>query len=218
MLSTSVPLCHFLQALALSAVSLGVELDIDHEPGHSNLWADGLSSILKEEGFELVENWSSLYAKSTPKGPIIIDVYVADLIMYGPKGAGGLRDHIDRVRRKVKMEEPHPVARYLGVHHAFRTAGQPGQRVTNVEYNMSNYFGTKVRKYKQDTSATLRKVDAPHVPKTDNQTFEKKDTGYTHREAVRVPSHGTALRSQNGAPGFVYGHWSSQPIYHQMER
>ena len=32
-----------LQALVQTAVGLGVELTIDHEPGHSNILADGLS-------------------------------------------------------------------------------------------------------------------------------------------------------------------------------
>ena len=65
-----------------------------------------LSAILKEDGFQLVENWPSLFYKRTPKGPILIDVYVDDLIMYGPRGTGGLRDHIDRLRQKVSMEGP----------------------------------------------------------------------------------------------------------------
>ena len=33
----------FLQPLVGTAVSLGVELSVDHEPGHSNVLADGLS-------------------------------------------------------------------------------------------------------------------------------------------------------------------------------
>ena len=37
------PLLYCLQPLVSLSVSLGVELAIDHEPGHSNVLADGLS-------------------------------------------------------------------------------------------------------------------------------------------------------------------------------
>ena len=51
-------------------------------PKAGDLWADRLSTVLGEDGFEKVENWQSLFHKSTPKGPIIIDVYVDDLVMF----------------------------------------------------------------------------------------------------------------------------------------
>lgn len=41
--TTSRPLVYFLQPLVATAVPLGVELSIDHEPGHSNIFFDGLS-------------------------------------------------------------------------------------------------------------------------------------------------------------------------------
>ena len=52
-------------------------------PKAGDLCADQLSAILKELGFELVGNLPSLFHKLTPKGPILIDVYVDDFIMSG---------------------------------------------------------------------------------------------------------------------------------------
>ena len=52
---------------------------------------------------------------------------------------------------------------------------------------MSNYVSTKVRKLKEDTTATLRTVDTPHVPKQDKQTFEKSlETSGTLTERQRA--------------------------------
>ena len=42
LLSTSRPLVHFLQPLVAKAVGMGIELQIVHEPGHSNISVDGL--------------------------------------------------------------------------------------------------------------------------------------------------------------------------------
>ena len=41
--STSRPLIYLLRPLASMAVPLGIELSTDHAPGHSSVWADGLS-------------------------------------------------------------------------------------------------------------------------------------------------------------------------------
>ena len=46
--TTSKPMIWFLQPLIATAVSLGVELTVDHEPGHSNILADGVSRAKTE--------------------------------------------------------------------------------------------------------------------------------------------------------------------------
>ena len=80
-----------------------------------DLWADRLGVVLKARGFETVDNWPSFNYKDTPKGLVIIDVYVDDLVMYGSKSAGGLRAEIDEVRKHIRMDDPAPLGRYLGV-------------------------------------------------------------------------------------------------------
>ena len=53
-------------------------------PRAGDLWADKLAGVLKEEGFEAVDGWPSMYIKLTPgEPPVVIDVYVDDLIMWG---------------------------------------------------------------------------------------------------------------------------------------
>ena len=61
-------------------------------PRAGDLWADRLGSALRAQGFELVNNWPSLYYKRTKEGLVIIDVYVDDLVMYGSKVNGRLRN------------------------------------------------------------------------------------------------------------------------------
>ena len=56
--------------------------------------------------------------------------------------------------------------------HATKVTGEPGSTCTEVEFNMSNYFASKVRNFKRDTGATLRQADTPHAPKQDSKTFE----------------------------------------------
>ena len=126
-----------------------------HKAG--DLWADRLFEVLKELSFEKVENLLSLYCKQTDDGPVVVDVYVDDLIMYGPKGT--LRDVIKSIRLKINMEEPHPAGRYLGVQHASHAEGPPGKHTTEVEFNMSGYFSSRVKAYKRDTNKVMRRAD-----------------------------------------------------------
>ena len=46
-------------------------------PRAGDLWADKLAGVLKDEGFEAVTGWPSMYIKLTAgKPPMVIDVYV----------------------------------------------------------------------------------------------------------------------------------------------
>ena len=101
-------------------------------------------------GFETVKNWPSLYCKETDKGPMVIDVYVDDLVTYGLSSL--LQAAIKQIRTKINMKEPHPLGRYLG------------KSVTEVEFNMTQYFASKVKAYVRDTGKTMRRFDTPHAP------------------------------------------------------
>ena len=38
------------------------------------------------------------------------------------------------------MEDPHPLGRYLGIPKAIQVSGPPGKSVTEVYYNMKDFF------------------------------------------------------------------------------
>ena len=82
-------------------------------PKAGGLWAAKLGKVLKEDGFTEVEGWPSMYMKTVAGSPpIIVDVYVDDLIMLGPRRELG--DMLLRVRRHVDMKDPHLL---LGCYH-----------------------------------------------------------------------------------------------------
>ena len=96
-------------------------------PRAGDLWADKLGAVLKAQGFETVNNWPSLYCKLTPLGLVIIDVYVDDLVMYGSKSKAGLRAEISEARKRMNMDDPAPLGRYLGVNHRRSVWGPKGK-------------------------------------------------------------------------------------------
>ena len=85
-------------------------------PRAGDLWADKLAGVLKEEGFEPVSGWPSMYIRlRRGEAPIVVDVYVDDLIMLGTCVALGAILH--RIRKVIKMEDPHELGKYLGCYH-----------------------------------------------------------------------------------------------------
>ena len=141
-------------------------------PRAGDLWAGKLSAVLKSHQFEAVENWPSCFIRYGEHGLIVFDIYVDDLMMYGPDCKGGLRDVLKEVRKEISMEEPHPLGRYLGVERRTKISGTPGKRTTEAEFDMIAFFKAKVDAYVNDSQRTLGTVDSPHVPKLDNATFE----------------------------------------------
>ena len=75
----------------------------DYHPRAGDLWADKLFSVPKAFGFEAIDKWPSLYVEYVGNEAVVIDVGVDDLIMYGPRGKGGLRDIIAGIRKQIRM-------------------------------------------------------------------------------------------------------------------
>ena len=101
------------------------------------------------------------------------------------------------------MEEPHPLGRYLGVQHAFKSTGPPGAKVTEVEFDMSGYFLAKVRKLVEDTCATRMKADTPHAPEPDSKVFEANLEKPGELDIKHRPSHlmGALYSARMAHPG-----------------
>ena len=90
-----------------------MELDIQTERN----FFDKLDAIKRDGRWTPVPDWPQTFTKRNPKGRIImLTVYVDDFIMAGP-------DHHlewDAIRSKIKITDPTPVDRVLGVHHTFK--------------------------------------------------------------------------------------------------
>ena len=83
--------------------------------------------------------------KPTPKGPAIVDVYVDDLVLYGSKAKGGLGAEIAEVRKHIRMDDPAPMGRYLGVNHRTSVMGPVGNKTSEVEFDMIDFSGARSR-------------------------------------------------------------------------
>ena len=157
-------------------------------------------SVLREQGFQRLGNLLSLYANQTGDGPIVTDVYVDDLIMYGPKSQ--LHKNISHIRKQTNMEDPRPLGRYLGVQHVFKVSGPEGAQVTEAEYYMSGYFAIKSKAYVQDTGKVLRKTYTSHAPKVDNTTCERN---------LETPGELTQRQCASHLMGSLYGARMAHP-------
>ena len=66
-------------------------------PKAGDLWADKTGSVLTDLGFETIDGWPPFFIKRDADDVYAIDVYVDDLIMYGPRRPGGLRSVIKQI-------------------------------------------------------------------------------------------------------------------------
>ena len=72
------------------------------------------------------------------------------------------------------MEEPAEITKYLvGRHHRFKVQGVAPNRITDVHYDMSEYFISAVKIYTETTGLTMKKVDSPYVPTIPSDQLEK---------------------------------------------
>ncbi len=100
------------------------------------------------------------------------------------------------------MDDPHPLGRYLGCYHRVAVTGPVGATVTEVEFDMIDFFRTKVDAYVADTGRTLRAVDTPHAPKLDTKAFDT---------AVGTPGELTAKQCASHLMGSLYGARMANP-------
>ena len=107
-----------------------------------------------------------------PKGVIIIDVYVDDLISFGPPD--DVRGALKEIRGVVNMEDPTTLGKYLGCLHRIQVEGTAPKRVTTVEWDMCDYNRATVDAYSRDTGFKHgRHVDSPFSPKLDDKAYAR---------------------------------------------
>ena len=90
---------------------------------------------MKDIGFETIEDWPSVYWHPAKK--CILVVYVDDFKMSGP--SANLAKGWSLIREGLLLEDPAPVDRCLGCHHAEATG-----TVTDVESSSTFLSATEV--------------------------------------------------------------------------
>ena len=119
--------------------------------------------MLRENGFEKVEGWPSVWARGSTLLTIVVFIaYVDDLLMYG--AADILDAVIAKIRLKVEMEEPHDVSRYIGCNFSLKTVAVANVDQTIVEYDMRQYLKKAVELFVSETNSELKVVATPYVP------------------------------------------------------
>ena len=114
-----------------------------------NIWEEHLDTQLKsiehdgqngDSKWKSVPDWPQTFWKiGALKKPIVLTVYVDDFILGGP---GSSREW-PSIQKVVKISEPGPVGRVLGVHHHFQKQGT----VTSTEIEMNGYLQQSVDLY-----------------------------------------------------------------------
>ena len=140
-------------------------------PKAGDIWHECLAAALAEQSFRPVEGWPSVFEKDLPDGGIMLVIaYVDDLLFLGSKG---MREEIATLRKRIKMDDPTVLSKYLGCNHHFNTKSVGGETVTTVEYDMMDYFREACSIYKSETGLSLKSVDSPYAPDLPSGQLDK---------------------------------------------
>ena len=144
------PICQLLQALY-------------GHPHAGDFWYEKLEAELLRLNFNIVEGWPSVFILY-PDGVATVSfvVYVDDLVMVGTEF---LVDIIAEIRKNIKMDEPADLQKYLGcVHHVTQKIVE-GETITNVTFDMKNYFQAAIDQYLELATEKLNEVNTPFAPR-----------------------------------------------------
>ena len=126
------PLCRLLRALY-------------GHPDAGNQWADKIGEELHRLGFTEPEGWAATYVLRAADSHVIVFVlYVDDLIMFG---TARVNEIIAKVRINIKMDDPTNLQKYLGVVHHIMRKETNGEVLTEITFDMEQYFRSAVEDY-----------------------------------------------------------------------
>jgi hypothetical protein len=97
--------------------------------------------------------------------------YVDDLLFLGPKGR--MDKDITALRGRVHMEDPAPLAKYLGCNHRFTSTKLGKDTVTRSVLDMSDYFKQACELYVSKTGLSLKPVDSLYAPDLPQAQLDK---------------------------------------------
>ena len=131
-------------------------------PHAGDFWGDKFEAELKRLGFVEVEGWTSVYVLY-PNGELAVAfiVYVDDLLTVG---SSYLVEIFKELRKTIEMEDPAQLKKYLGCVHEITKKHVEGEVVTEVRFNMINYFEAALDQYRAVSSEKLSAVASPFAP------------------------------------------------------
>ena len=114
-------------------------------PKGGDIWHEKIHDILLSFAFETIEGWPGVYVRGKGTADFMVFVlYVDGLLMLGGQKMRGV---IEELRKVVEMEDPQPLARYLGCNHTITTTGEKGSRITEAVFDMSDYNRSALKEY-----------------------------------------------------------------------
>ena len=144
-----------------------LKLALYGHPDSGGLWERHCTKALLEIGFVEIDGWPSLFYH--PKRKTALLVYVDDFKMGGPKKQ--CEWLWSEIRKKLDLEEPHPLDRCLGCHHNESTAKiEDGSVVRVLSYDMREFVKACVDRYIEvagGNTGALRVVATPFLSEPD---------------------------------------------------
>jgi len=77
------------------------------------------------------------------------------------------------LRDKIEMEDPQDIGKYLGCKHILSVEGVAPNRITTIQYDMTEYFFSAKENYENVTGLKLKYVESPFVPIIDGKQLDK---------------------------------------------
>jgi hypothetical protein len=139
-------------------------------PHAGDFWYTKFEEELKKLEFETIEGWPSVFVLFPDQvNTIAFVVYVDDLVMTGPDH---LLEVIKRLRESIQMEEPGDMQKYLGCMHHIVKRKNAGEVITEIKFDMINYFKNALEEYRKINEDKFSKVDSPYVPKIPDKELD----------------------------------------------
>lgn len=140
-------------------------------PHSGDFWHDKLKDELVRLGFTTIEGWPSVFKLVLDQTHVMVFVvYVDDLLMMGTPKIMGI---IDQLRVNIKMEDPKDMGKYLGCLHHVSSRKVNGDRITEVSFDMREYFRSAVEQFVEITGKKLTPAASPHAPRLSPEETEK---------------------------------------------
>ena len=132
-------------------------------PHSGDFWHEKLKAQLLVLEFTTIEGWPSVFKLTLGEQHVIIFiVYVDDLLMLGTER---MHHIIRELRKTIKMEDPQEMGKYLGcLHHIAKHEAQ-GELITEIAFDMRQYFRSAVEQFVEVTGVKLHPVASPYAPR-----------------------------------------------------
>ncbi len=103
-------------------------------------------------------------------GIMVVIAYVDDLLFLGTPG---MHSEIVALRKRVEMEDPQTLSKYLGCNHRCSSTKLGRDTVTRSVLDMSDYFKRACELYISKTGLSLKPVDSLYAPDLPQAQLDK---------------------------------------------